>query len=131
VAVADLEQTYPVSRAVLAELRERVAGFGRSSGLEEARLADLILIVNELTSNVVRHGGGVGGLRLWRDSAAVWCEVSDTGGGIQTPWLAGRQRTAVEAVTGRGLWIIRQLADQVRIDSDPRGTTVTVTMYLP
>jgi anti-sigma regulatory factor (Ser/Thr protein kinase) len=32
------------------------------------------------------------------------------------------------ALTGRGLWLIRQMSHQVHIETDSRGTTVTVTI---
>jgi anti-sigma regulatory factor (Ser/Thr protein kinase) len=125
------ENSYTVSQSDLAVLREHVARHGQASGLPTDRVNDLILVANELASNVVRHGGGTGRMRLWADSRAVWCEVSDSGSGIADPDHVGLRRSPLDAVTGRGLWMIRRLADEVVILTGEQGTTVTVTMVLP
>ena len=51
---------------------------------------DLVLAVNELATNSVRHAGGHGILRMWRDDGALLCEVRDRGR-IDDP-LVGRRR---------------------------------------
>ena len=35
--------------------------------MDPARQADVALAVNELSSNSVRHGGGAGTVRVWRE----------------------------------------------------------------
>src|SRR5690349_3981669 len=40
---------------------------------------DLVLAVDELAANSLRHGGGHGELRLWTDEGAVVAEVEDGG----------------------------------------------------
>jgi serine/threonine-protein kinase RsbW len=123
--------SYPVRLAALAQLRERVAEYARRCGLSSARVSDFVLVANELTSNVIRHGGGLGRLRLWRDADSVYCEVTDSGPGLAHPDRAGRTPSHPEAMSGRGLWIIRQLSDKVRIDTGPHGTCVTISVALP
>lgn len=123
--------SYPVALSGLAQLRDEVAQHGRRYGLPEQRVGDLVLIANELTSNVIRHGGGTGQLRLWASDTAVYCEVSDRGRGIPDPERAGRNRTSTDAYTGRGLWMIRQLGDEVHIESGPDGTTIRVALAHP
>ena len=49
---------------------------------------DLVLAVDELAANSIRHGGGRGILRIWRDGGTLVCEVRDRGR-IGDP-LAGR-----------------------------------------
>ena len=120
--------SYPVALSGLARLRDEVAQHGRSCGLPEQRVGDLVLIANELTSNVVRHGGGTGWMQLWASDTAVYCEVTDRGAGIIDPEQAGRRATSTDAYTGRGLWMIRQLGDEVHIESGPDGTTVRVAL---
>ena len=58
------------------------------------------------------------------------CVVIDGAPGMADPDNAGRQRAAVAASAGRGLWIVRQVADTVDIASGPDGLTVTVTFGL-
>jgi anti-sigma regulatory factor (Ser/Thr protein kinase) len=120
--------SYAVALSGLARLRDEVAQHGRRCGLPEQRVGDLVLIANELTSNVVRHGGGTGRMQLWSSDAAVFCEVSDRGGGITDPERAGQNPTSTDAYTGRGLWMIRQLGDEVHIRSGPAGTTIRVAL---
>jgi anti-sigma regulatory factor (Ser/Thr protein kinase) len=123
--------SFPVALSGLAGLRDEVARHGRRCGLTEQQVGDLVLIANELTSNVVRHGGGTGRLELWSSDTAVYCEVSDRGTGFVNPEQAGRNRTSTDAYTGRGLWMIRQLGDEVHIETGPDGTTIRVALTHP
>lgn len=96
--------------------------------LGDARAGELVLAVNELTSNSVRHGGGRGSLRVWREEDSLICEVCDAGR-LEDP-LAGRIRPAPERNAGRGLWITNQLCDLVQIRSGEQGTAVRVHVRL-
>jgi anti-sigma regulatory factor (Ser/Thr protein kinase) len=110
----------------LSRARRVVAALGETAGMDPARTGELVLAVNELTTNSLRHGGGTGTLRLWRDQATVVCEVSD-GGRIEAP-LAGRELPDPDPESGRGLWLVNQLCDLVQIRSGPSGTVVRVHM---
>jgi anti-sigma regulatory factor (Ser/Thr protein kinase) len=118
-------------------LRTAVAAHGSALGLSARRVADLVLLAHELASNAVRHGGATraapGRLRLWgtSDPPAVVCEVSDAGPGLADPDHAGVGPVAPTASDGRGLWIVRQVADLVDIAAGPRGTRITATLLLP
>lgn len=59
-------------------------------GLEPAELIDFTLVVSELATNSVRHGGGSGILRLWREGPYAVCEVRDRG--VITDPLVGLRR---------------------------------------
>lgn len=87
---------------------------------------DLVLAVNELASNSLRHGGGAGKLRVWRSAGALVCEVSDAGR-IEDP-LAGRGRPETPRAGGLGLWIVNQLCDLVQLRAFPDGNVVRVHM---
>jgi anti-sigma regulatory factor (Ser/Thr protein kinase) len=113
----------------LGRLRESVAGIGAKALLSEDRIQDLVLAVNELASNSVYHGGGVGRLRVWRDGEALLCEVRDRGR-ITEP-LVGRVQPAPEQLSGRGLWLVNQLCDLTQIRSGTTGCVVRVHMALP
>ena len=92
-----------VDREALRRIRRFVDGHGAGLGLSGAKLSDLVLTVNELATNTVRHGGGEGTLSLWRAGDAVVCEVRDRGR-IEDP-LAGRvapPMTALSAVAACG-----------------------------
>ena len=52
------------------DVRALVVDVARQAGLTLARIDDLVLAVHELAANSVRHGGGRGVLRAWRDGDA-------------------------------------------------------------
>jgi anti-sigma regulatory factor (Ser/Thr protein kinase) len=117
-----LEMT--ISMAGLEGLRAKVAAWMNRLGA--ARVCDdAVLVAHELATNVIRHGGGFGRLRLWRESGRIVCRVSDSGPGM--PDLVAEPETRRPG--GRGLWIARRLAD-VRIESGPSGTVVVAAMPL-
>lgn len=84
------------------------------------------MAVNEIATNSVRHSGGSGTLRVWRDGHVLVCEVRD-GGQLQDP-LADRRRPAPDQNGGRGFWLANQLCDLVQVRSYPAGTTVRLHM---
>lgn len=118
-----------VTAAGLRGLRELLRASGQRLGMSTERVEDLVLAVDEVASNAVRHGGGRGRLRLWPDGDAVVCEITDDGGGLADP-LAGQRPPPVHAQGGRGLWICRQLADLVQLRTGPAGTTVRLRSRL-
>jgi anti-sigma regulatory factor (Ser/Thr protein kinase) len=94
--------------------------------LEPDRVEDLVLAVTELAANSVRHGGGRGILRIWRDGDTLVCEVRDRGR-IADP-LAGRHIPDPEWLNGRGLWIANTVCDLVQVRSSTQGTAVRLHM---
>lgn len=110
----------------LSALRRFVAARARAFGLAGERTSDLMLAINELATNSVRHGGGVGVVRMWLDGCAVVAEVRDRGC-IDDPF-AGRHRPAVGALGGRGLWLVNQLCDLVQVRSSADGCVVRIRL---
>ena len=107
----------PVLRA---EIRRRAAVLG----LRGRRLADFVLVADELAGNSVRHGGGTGSLAVWACGRHAVCEVRDAGV-IRDP-LVGRRRPDLRSSNGgAGLWSVNQLCDLVIIHSTgPGGTAI-------
>jgi anti-sigma regulatory factor (Ser/Thr protein kinase) len=101
----------------------------RAAALEQDQLEGLLLAVTEAATNSVRHGGGSGLLRLWREDATLLTEVSDRGR-IEEP-LVGRLRPPITQEGGRGLWLANQLCDLVQIRSGEEGTVVRLHMPAP
>jgi anti-sigma regulatory factor (Ser/Thr protein kinase) len=97
-------------------------------GLTECRLHDLVLAVNEIAGNSVRHGGGQGQFRLWRDGRSLVAEIRDRGA-IDDP-LAGRRQPGASSERGRGLWIANQVCDLVQIRTYPSGSVVRLFISL-
>jgi anti-sigma regulatory factor (Ser/Thr protein kinase) len=110
----------------LTTVREIVAASAYGAGLGAARAADLVQAAHEVAVNSVRHGGGRGVLRVWRDADSLISEISDQGR-IDEP-LVGRERPGASAATRRGLWLANQLCDLVQIRSLPSGSVVRLVM---
>jgi anti-sigma regulatory factor (Ser/Thr protein kinase) len=112
----------------LATVRSMVGACARIAGLDRQRTADIVLAVNELAANSVRHGGGGGVVRSWREPEALVCEVCDSGW-IDDP-LAGRHPLDDSRQSGRGLWLVNQMCDLVQIRSLRSGSAVRLHMSL-
>jgi serine/threonine-protein kinase RsbW len=109
------------------ELRHAVASCAAAAGLTGERLDDFVVAVNELLTNAVRHGGGIGHLRLWRAPDAVVCEVSDHGPGMPGEWSARTGRPAPDEPGGWGLWLAGKLTDSIELTSGAEGTAVRIS----
>jgi anti-sigma regulatory factor (Ser/Thr protein kinase) len=105
-----------------AALRRFVARRAAAAGLAADSAGDLVLAVNEVATNSVRHGGGRGEALVWTEPDAVVCEIRDAGW-IADP-LAGRREPAPRQVGGHGLWIANQVCDLVQVRSSDAGTAV-------
>jgi anti-sigma regulatory factor (Ser/Thr protein kinase) len=109
----------------LAVVRALVELRASEAGLTSARVGDVVLAVNELAANSLRHGAGHGTLRMWSEPGTLVCEVRDQGA-IDEP-LIGRVRPASQPDAGRGLWMVNQLCELVQIrTSHSTGTVVRV-----
>ncbi|SDP98002.1 sensor histidine kinase [Lentzea jiangxiensis] len=108
--------------------RRQAAVFARGLGLTDDRVAEVELIVTELVTNGVLHGGGACRSRLWRESGHLVCEVRDEGR-FADP-LAGRRPAPLDQIGGRGLLMIHDLADLVRVHTSDQGTTLRVLVRL-
>ena len=112
------------TRENLAQLRHAIAAWATEQALAGEGTEELVLAVDELAANSIRHGGGAGTLRYWREDGLLMCEVRDTG------WihasLVGRSRPSAYARNGRGVWLANQLCDLVQIRSTHAGSVVRV-----
>jgi anti-sigma regulatory factor (Ser/Thr protein kinase) len=114
----------------LRALRSAVHAHAADLAMSERQLSHLLIIVSELASNVIRHAGGRGRLRLRRTGRTLRCEVSDDGPGIVDADRLGMAAPEIEALAGRGIWIVRQFADDLTIVTGSHGTTITAVMTL-
>lgn len=106
----------------LRSVRSMVQAWARAAGVDPVRSEDLVLAVNELATNSIRHGGGHGVVSAWREPDSFVCEVRDSGR-IDDP-LAGRSLPVDGRRCGRGLWLVNQLCDLVQLRSLRDGCTV-------
>ncbi len=112
----------------LRTVRAFVLRAGADAGIGERRRMDLVLAVNEVATNSVRHAGGRGALRAWSEPNVLLFDVRDEGF-IDEP-MAGRERPTVEQDTGRGLWLANQLCELVQVRTSRRGSVVRLHMAL-
>jgi anti-sigma regulatory factor (Ser/Thr protein kinase) len=103
----------PFDGQSLSALRHLVAARAAEAGLSRSRTRDLVLAVNEVATNSVRHGGGSGTLRVWVGTRWLVCELED-GGRIEDP-LVGRMEPSAGQENGRGLWIANRVCDLVQV----------------
>ncbi len=92
---------------------------------------DLLLAVDETTSNAVRHGRPPVDLQLWTADDRVVCRVTDRGPGPQDP-CAGYGPAHGDDLSrgGMGLWLARQLCDHVHVARTAEGTSVRLVARL-
>ena len=131
-----LDQRFDAS--TLGVLRETVAACAAAAGMADERAAEVTLALHELAANAVRHGGGTGRLRMQVTSGELACEVSDPGPGAQNGLVPGAQQRSPAGMPaqpwpyqpGHGLWLVRQVADDLSVVTGPAGSTVTVVFFL-
>ncbi|MEV6290775.1 ATP-binding SpoIIE family protein phosphatase [Streptomyces sp. NPDC051896] len=104
--------------AAVSQARKYVWGKLTAWGLEDTA-PTTELIVSELVTNAIRHGRPPVRLRLILQGAGLTCEVSD--GSSTSPYLR-RANTFDES--GRGLFIVSQLAQRWGTRHDSRGKTI-------
>ncbi len=110
----------------LGAVRRLVAARATDAGLAAERRNDLMLAVNEVATNSIRHGGGSGTLRVWLGTRWLVCEIEDLGH-IENP-LAGREEPASDEQSGRGLWIANQVCELVQVRTFASGSVVRLHM---
>ncbi|MFD0663844.1 ATP-binding protein [Thermocatellispora tengchongensis] len=142
----------PFDADSLYALRATLEAHASRAGLPEGRTGDLVLAVHELATNVILHGSMTGRVRIWHTGAALYCEVSDTGGppdgqpdadpdrvpdGEPDRVPDGEPDAKPGAVPewpyeyGHGLWIVACTADEHTVRAGPHGPVATVTFALP
>ncbi len=112
----------------LSAVRSIAGRHGTKSGLSQERTADLVLAVNEVATNAIKHAQARGLMRLWATPTQVVCQLEDPGH-IADP-LAGRHMPTLSADGGLGLWMVNQLCDLVEARTGALGTVIRLTMNL-
>ncbi|RSM37636.1 sensor histidine kinase [Amycolatopsis balhimycina DSM 5908] len=112
----------------LAQARNFARTHARHAGLSEDQVVDAELVVTELVTNSIDHGGGSGQLRIWTADGHLVCQVDDHG--TLTDPLAGRHPVAPEQHRNRGLLLVNHMSDLVRLHTSTAGTTIRVHFRL-
>ena len=98
----------------------------RNTGLDDDRTAMFVTAVNECLTNAIRHGGGNGGFVLIDDGALLVAEIIDQGPGVSS--TIPEQLPDVDALDGRGLWIVQRMVDRVTLTTGTSGTIFRLEM---
>jgi anti-sigma regulatory factor (Ser/Thr protein kinase) len=113
----------------LAVARHRVGDVARNLGLSmaDSRMAEVA--AGEILANAFRHGIMPGQVRVWGGDGAVTVRV-DSGGPGDAVATAGFHPPDLDGGEGAGLWVARQLADVVHVETRPDATTVELQFPL-
>ena len=118
--------TLPPTSSALPDLRRSVAQ--TLGDLNQEIVADVLLALDEAVSNAIRHGSRGGEQVLVTvESDDEWVEMTVRDGG-PTPRLPHlpAEPPPVLQTGGRGLWLILQLVDEVRLQRIEDGTRLTM-----
>lgn len=114
----DVAITDPTARAARAAIRELAHGCSLSPTQTELAL----LAVSETVTNAWRHGRPPVRLRAWALPDRLVVSVTDTGSGPDP--LVGLLPVALHLDSGRGMWILHQVLDEIHHRCDGDGYTV-------
>jgi anti-sigma regulatory factor (Ser/Thr protein kinase) len=131
--VTELERTLfdrDFDVATIGAVRREVERHSERLGLSDPALYRFVVAVHEIVTNAVRHGGGRGRVRLWREGQRLLCRISDRGGGIPAERRTPGPRPDPGTIGGWGLWLARQGCDMMTVDSGAGGSVVTLVRRL-
>jgi serine/threonine-protein kinase RsbW len=121
-----MQLVIPASPSRLAGLRRAVRTYLR--GVQDEVADDVVLALNEVATNAVLYGSSGGQpVEVVVQVDDGWVEASVLDHGPQPP--AGRLEAADTdelRAGGRGLWLLRRLVDEVRLERVRLGTRVTL-----
>jgi anti-sigma regulatory factor (Ser/Thr protein kinase) len=120
---------YAVDTQDMTELRQVAADFAVRHGLTGERVQDLVLALTELACNSIEHAHCGATVLLGTCATGLVCQVRDLGH-ITDP-LAGRRPASTYQLRGRGLLLVNQLADLVRVHTTTEGTTIEIRFGVP
>ncbi|HWG16057.1 MAG TPA: sensor histidine kinase [Streptosporangiaceae bacterium] len=113
----------------LGDIRHQVGEAARGLRLDptDATLAEVA--AGEVIANAFRHGVPPGRVRVWRDADAVLVRVDSSGPGPAVA-VSGFEPPDLAAGAGAGMWVVRQIADVVHVETRRDGTTVEMQFPL-
>lgn len=123
--VAPLVERVSATPAVLSGLRRSLTDWLRRAAVPAEPADNLVLAVNEAAANAVEHAyppdrPGTLELAVELTDGTVRARVTDAG-----RW---QRPHGVDAIRGRGLLIMRECVDEVRIDRTAGGTSVVLSV---
>ncbi|HEY6434822.1 MAG TPA: ATP-binding SpoIIE family protein phosphatase, partial [Acetobacteraceae bacterium] len=117
----------------IAEARRLACSCARRLGLSETRTGQVALVVTELATNILKHGGGGEILTSRfddRDGAGLEVLALDRGRGMADVERCLQDGYSTAGTPGNGLGAVIRQADQVRIWSSPDHGTAIVARFV-
>jgi len=121
-----VELTLPPTANCLPDVRRKAAV--TLHGVDQEVVTDVLLALDEAVGNAIRHGSGAGlPVQVSLERKGGWIEMTIRDGG-PTPRLPRLPATPppTMATGGRGLWLILQLVDEVRLQRVEHGTLLAL-----
>lgn len=123
----------PSDQEFLSDIDMFIEGTLRGLGISESIVADIAISVSELVNNAIIHGNKYARdksvtVKLAHKSGSLTISVTDQGTGFDVGHVPDplAQENLLKEV-GRGIFIVRQLMDNVDITATPQGTTIAIT----
>jgi anti-sigma regulatory factor (Ser/Thr protein kinase) len=91
-----------------------------ASAVDRDAIVGFVTAVHEVLANGLLHGRPPVDLAVWVETTKLTCLITDEGPGIANP-LAGYRHPDDAVDHGRGLWLARQLCDELIIRSPEAG----------
>ncbi len=115
--------------ACVPQLRRHVRDFLHGLRIDPSTTYDILLATDEAAANAVAHGQSPGGngtvrLRCSTDGACIVVAISDEGEGFDPDHVEMNHLPSLTAQGGRGLFLVRELMDEVQIDASDTGTLI-------
>ncbi len=121
-----LEIVLAADGADIPGVRQTIRSLAETHGFGD-RAGDLVLALDELIGNAKEHGEPPVVVRGWYDGRLI-VEVSDSGDGFDYSRVRGVHPPPMLGSRGRGIWIVRQVADHVRVAIGDDDTTVRIEL---
>lgn len=119
----------------VAEARRSVSNLARRIGLPQQRVDRVAIVVTELATNLLKHGGGghiYAGSCRDADGTGLELLALDRGAGMSDPNRCMQDGYSTAGSSGTGLGAIARLADIVRIYSRPgQGSAIMARFVEP
>ncbi|GGX85131.1 ATP-binding protein [Streptomyces fructofermentans] len=101
-----------------------------SRGASEAALIDLLLVVSELTTNAIRHGGGLAAFEVTPTGEGVRLTVQDNSDVVPAVAFGSGELPVGHHGNGYGWPLIIRLAREITITPGPGGGK-TISVLVP
>ncbi|MDQ3914546.1 MAG: SpoIIE family protein phosphatase [Actinomycetota bacterium] len=125
------ELVLPNEPARIGEIRTFVSAFLLDLRVPAEATSEILLAVGEAAANSTRHGRRAEGrsevrVRCAAEHGVVSVTIADDGGGFDLTRLEQTDLPDPFASGGRGLFLMRELMDEVKFETSERGTNVVL-----